>query len=516
MSGNKKSSVFSKNEHVQELVRISGELADIGNAAGLLSWDQETYMPVKGAEARAKQLATLAGIYHEKLTSLTVKQLINQVKKLKKLNIYSAALLREIGRVYRKENRLPKKLVEELSEVTSRAFDVWQKAKKESNFALFEKDLARVVRLNITAAKLLREKGQTVYDAMLDDYEHGLTEKEAERVFREVQPKLTALAKKLSKITAGADSKIANKGYKWEKQWGLGMRIIKDMGYDLEAGRQDTSAHPFTTGFGTGDVRITTWKNESDLRPALFATIHETGHALYEQGIDPRLERAILGGGTGLAMHESQSRMWENMVGRSEWFWKKYYPQAQQAFQALQAVSRQEFVKAINVVRPSLIRVEADEVTYGLHIIIRFEIEKDLVRGKIKIKDLPKIWNQKYKELLGVTPKNDREGVLQDVHWSHGLFGYFPTYLLGTMMAAQIFATAQKQIDVTNLKALREWLRVNIHQYGKVYSSSELLKRVTGERLNPQHYIDYLEEKFAKLYNPQVMNSKVTMMMTSV
>ena len=498
MSGNKKSKVFSKNKHVQELLRISGTLADVASAAGLLSWDQETYMPPKGAGARAKQLATLAGIYHDKATSKELGKLIRQAKPQ---NIYDKALVRERERAYRKETKLPKKLVEELSEATSRAFNIWQRAKKESDFSLFEKDLGRVLALSVQAAKLLQKKGQTIYDVMLDDYEHGLTEKEVERVFGEIKPKLTALSKRWSKTTAGADLKIANKGYEWQKQWDFGMRIIKDMGYDLDAGRQDTSAHPFTTGFGTGDVRITTWKNEQDLRPALFSTIHETGHALYEQGIDPRLERTILGNGTGLSMHESQSRLWENMVGKSEWFWEKYFPSLKSHFPSLKKVTSDEFVRAVNVVRPSLIRVEADEVTYGLHIIIRFEIERELVKGKIKVKDLPKIWNQKYKELLGVAPKNDREGVLQDVHWAHGSFGYFPTYLLGTMMAAQIFATAQKQIDVTNLKALREWLRVNIHRYGKVYTSSELLKRITGESLNPKYFVEYLQNKFNALYN---------------
>ena len=455
-------------------------------------------MPPKGAGARAKQLATLAGIYHDKATSRELGKLIRRAKPQ---NIYDKALVRERERAYRKETKLPKKLVEELSEATSKAFNIWQRAKKEGDFSLFEKDLGRVLKLMVQVAKLLRRKGQTVYDVLLDDYEHGLTEKEVERVFGEIKPKLTTLAKRWSKITAGADIKIANKGYEWKKQWDFGMRVIKDMGYDLDAGRQDISAHPFTTGFGTGDVRITTWKNEQDLRPALFSTIHETGHALYEQGIDPRLERTILGGGTGLVMHESQSRLWENMVGKSEWFWKKYFPSLKSQFPGLKKITNDEFVRAVNVVRPSLIRVEADEVTYGLHIIVRFEIERELVKGKIKIKDLPKIWNQKYKELLGVTPENDREGVLQDVHWAHGSFGYFPTYLLGTMMAAQIFATAQKQIDVTNLKALREWLRKNIHQYGKVYTSSELLKRITGEPLNPKYFMEYLQNKFNALYN---------------
>lgn len=487
--------MFSKNNHIQELLKISNELSDIGGSSAVLSWDQETYMPPKGSEARSKQLSTLAGIYHEKLIK-TPKELFGAKSK----NIYDQALIREMSREYEKAVKIPTKLVKEISEAISIAFSSWQIAKQKNDFKLFEKKLEKVLELSVKIAKLLQKRGQTIYETMLDDYEHGLTEKEIAIVFAEVKPKLTELAKKLSKVTIGADKKIANKKYDWVKQLDLGIQIIKDMGYDLQGGRQDLSAHPFTTGWSTGDVRITTWRNDNDLRPALFATIHETGHALYEQGVDKRLERTTLAGGTGLAMHESQSRMWENMVGRSEWFWKQYYPIFKKAFPVLAKIDRQEFVKAINVVKPSLVRVEADEVTYGLHIIIRFEIEKDLVAGKIKVHDLPKIWNKKYKEYLGITPKNDREGVLQDVHWSHGSFGYFPTYLLGTMMAAQIFNTAKKQIDVTNLKKLREWLRINIHQHGKIYPSNELLKIVTGESLNPKYYLDYLEEKFAKLY----------------
>ena len=283
------------------------------------------------------------------------------------------------------------------------------------------------------------------------------------------------------------------------------LSVLEDMGYNLTAGRQDRSAHPFTTNFGVSDVRITTWENEKDLRPALFATIHEAGHALYEQGVDKRLERTHLAGGQGLVMHESQSRMWENLVGRSQEFWDHHYTYLQREFPGqLGRVTEKGFVRAVNVVRPSLVRVEADEVTYGLHIMLRFEIEKELVRGRTKVKDLPGVWRQKMKDLLGVVPENDREGVLQDVHWAHGSFGYFPTYLLGTMAAAQIWHVVPeetKNLRGGDLKGLREWLRENIHKHGRLYTPKELLIRVTGEELNPRFFVRYLENKFRKLYN---------------
>lgn len=488
--------MFSKNKGVQELLKVSEELRDIGAAMCLLGWDQETYMPPKGSDIRAKQLATLAGIYHEKLISVPKSKF-----KIKSKNKYDIALVREMEREYEKAVKIPTKLVKQITEAISRGVENWKKAKKAAKFSLFEKYLEEIVALKIKAAKLLQKDlpaGRQVYDVMLDDFELGLTQAEVERVFNKLKTDLTNLAWILADKTKGADKVLAGKKYDIDEQRKFGLKVVADMGFDLEAGRQDKSTHPFEESLGIQDVRMTTWENDRDLRPMLFATIHETGHGLYEQGVDLKLERTHLAGGTGLAMHESQSRLWENMVGRSEWFWKKYFPQLKLVLRLAQ--DKQEFVRAINIVRPSLIRVEADEVTYGLHVIIRFEIEKDLIAGKIKVKDLPKIWNQKYKEYLGIVPKNDREGVLQDIHWAHGSIGYFPTYLFGTLTAAQIFNTAKRQMDVTDLKKLREWLRRNIHQYGKLYTSAELLKKVTGESLNPEYFVEYLKEKFEKLY----------------
>jgi len=493
-------------EKTSDLLEISHELSDIASALAVLSWDQETYMPSRGVGPRSMQLATLSGIYHEKLTDPRVGRMIARAKRTAGLNVYEKALVRETEREYNKAIKLPKKLVKEISEATSRSFDNWRTAKEKNRFALFAPDLEKVLGLQVKVAGLLREKDQSLYDAMLDNYEPGLTEVEISRVFEQIKLPLSKLASQLAITTHNADLHLTNKSYKKTDQWLFGMEMLKKMGFDLEAGRQDVSAHPFTTSFGITDVRITTWENETDLRPSLFATIHEAGHALYEQGVDLRLERTGLAGGTGLVMHESQSRLWENMVGRSAEFWTTYYPQLQRLFPALKKMSMDEFTKAINVVKPSLVRVEADEVTYGLHIILRFELEREMVGGKLKLHDLPEVWSQKMSQLLGIQPDNDREGALQDVHWSHGSFGYFPTYLLGTMTAAQLWktikstTTIESDIASGNLSTLTSWLRSHIHQYGRTYSSKELTRKITGDDLNAHYLVEYLEDKFIKLY----------------
>jgi carboxypeptidase Taq len=488
--------MFSKDKNIQKLIEEAHELSDISAACAVLSWDQEVYMPQKGGPVRAKQLATQAGLLHQKITNL-------QIPKIKSKNIYDLALVRELKKLQFKATKIPTYLVKEISKTASLAQQDWQKAKLAKNFSLFVHSLDKILRLKIKAAKLIKTKNQTVYETLLDDFEPGLTEKQIDAVFSQLKPHLIKLAVKYSKLTKNADKNIVNKHYDPSVQWRFGLKIASDMGYDLEAGRLDKSAHPFTITFANNDVRITTWENATDLRPSLFAIIHETGHALYEQGVDHKLDRLQigegggLGGGVGMAMHESQSRLWENIIGRSEWFWKKYFPNLKSQFPNLKNISLDQFVKAVNVIRPSLVRVEADEITYGLHIIIRYEIEKDLLAGKIKVQDLPKVWNAKYKECLGVTPKNDAQGLLQDIHWSHGAFGYFPTYLLGTLISAQLW---QKMPKTTDLKTIREWLRKNIHQHGRVYTTNELLQKTTGEPLNPKHFIQYLEEKFKKMY----------------
>jgi len=488
--------MFSKDKNIQRLLETAHGLSDISSASAVLAWDQEVYMPIKGGPARAKQMATMAGMFHNNLINL-------QIPNVKSKNIYDLALVREMKKLKAKATKIPEKLIKEISEAASLAQQSWQLAKQKKNFGLFATSLEKILKLKIQAAKLLKTKHQSIYDAMLDEFEPGLTEKQVDYVFLALKPKLIKLAKKLKFLTLNADKNIVNKKYDLITQCKFGLKIASAMGYDQEAGRLDTSAHPFTITFSNCDVRITTWKNKKDIRPSLFAIIHESGHALYEQGVDPRLDRLQigegggLGGGIGMAMHESQSRLWENIIGRSEWFWQKYFSSLKSQFPNLKKISLKQFIKAINVVKPSLVRVEADEVTYGLHIMIRYEIEKDLVAGKTKVRDLPKIWNAKYKEYLGMTPKNDAKGVLQDIHWSHGAFGYFPTYLLGTLISAQLW---KKMPKTTDLRVLREWLRKNIHQFGRIYTTDELLKKITGETLNPKYFLEYLEQKFQRLY----------------
>ena len=494
--------MFSDKPEIQALKNKLHEISDISSAGAVLSWDQEVNMPPKGSAARGQQLATLAAIGHSKMIDPEIGELITDADRVAESE-YDKALVREMKRAYERATKIPPQLVKDMTVTTSRAFGTWRTAKAVSDFAKFAPDLAEVLRLRLEIAKKIRVPGQSLYDTLLDEFEPGLTEAEVERVFAQVRKPLSTLAKQLAEKTKGADEILKGKTYEEKQQWEMGMQILRDMGYDLEAGRQDVSPHPFTITFGVQDVRITTWKNETDPRPALFATIHEAGHALYEQGVDVALDRLFMGetgglsGGTGLAMHESQSRLWENIVGRSPEFW---------AMRDLPwDVDKAAWIKAINVVKPSLVRVEADEVSYGLHIMVRFEIEKELVNGKLEVADLPKAWNAKYQELLGVTPSTDSEGVLQDIHWAHGAFGYFPTYLLGSMIAAQLWRTYSAKYSglstQEDLKRLREWLRENIHKHGRVYSTKELLVKVTGEELNPEYYLEYLENKFKKLYN---------------
>ena len=473
--------MFSKgNKDIQRLLVDSHSLSDLSSVIALLSWDQEVNMPSKGGAARAKQLATLSEIFHNKLISL-------KLPKVKTNNIYDLALIREMTKAKNRAKKIPTSLIKEFSETISLAQQDWQRAKKMNKFEVFAPSLKKVIKLKLQMAKLLKSKGQTLYDVMLDEFEPGLSETEISLVFNKIKIDLSKRVSELKVLTQNADKRIANKKFE------VGTKVIFDMGYDLAAGRIDRSAHPFTTTFDRNDVRITTWENKRDFRPKLYATIHEAGHALYEQGLNPELDRLYLGeggglsGGVGMAMHESQSRLWENMIGRSEEFCNKY-------------LSPETF-KVVNVIKPSPVRVEADEVSYGLHIIIRFEIERELINGQIKVEDLPKIWREKYKKYLGIIPKNDAEGTLQDIHWAHGAFGYFPNYFLGSLIASQLLNTAKKQIDIYNFKLLREWLRKNIHQYGRIYTTKELLLKITVEDLNPRYFLDYIDQKFTKMYN---------------
>lgn len=476
---------FTSGKNIRKLLEISNELSDLGSALGLLSWDQEVMMPEKGANSRAFVLSTMSGIYHDKLTCSATGEALDACETDTTLNEIDKALVREMRRECDKATKLPKELVKELSETTSRAYESWQKAKKLNDFAIFSGDLEKLLQLKIKAAELVKNPDQSLYDSMIDEYEEGLTENEIEKVFGGIREELKTMIQEISIKTRGWGDEVFDiQKTNWED---FTKEVVTKMGYDWGGGRMDTTAHPFEISIGHGDVRITVWREGADWKETLMAAMHEAGHALYEQGVDEVFSRTHLGGGQGLVIHESQSRLWENMVGRSREFW---------------SIKNESMWKAVNAVKPSPIRVLADEVTYGMHIILRFEIERDLIAGKIKVADLPFVWNRKMVELLGIEPKSDTEGVLQDVHWSHGSFGYFPTYFLGTMAAAQFWNKARRDINLTemckthNFSGLKRWLNENIHKYGRVYKGKDLIERVTGEPLNPKYFIDYINTKF--------------------
>jgi carboxypeptidase Taq len=495
-----------------ELLAHVHELADVGAAAALLDWDQQTMMRPKSAESRAYQQGTIQAIHHERLTAPALRSALERAEREGSgpppfSDDAGSALLREVRREVERAVKLPTDYVKELAETTARAFQSWQRARAESSFAIYRDDLARVVDLKRREAQLVGY-GESPYDALLDEYEPGQTEAMTAAVFADLRRDTVQLLADLRHSGVRPDNTPLFRHYDKQKQWDFGLGVLAAMGFDFEAGRQDYSAHPFTTSFSPTDVRVTTRVYEDDLRAGLFGTIHEGGHALYELGIDPSLARTPLASSPSLGMHESQSRLWENAIGRSAPFWRYWYPRLRDVFpEQLQAVPEDAFLRAVNTVQPSFIRVEADEVTYNLHIILRFELETAVLGGRMEVDELPEAWDAKMAASLGITPQNAAEGLLQDVHWSYGSLGYFPTYSLGNLYFAQILATIRRQfpdfderIAAGDLLFVREWLREQIHRFGRIYPANELIRRVTGEPLNPRYFTQYLRGKYGALY----------------
>lgn len=496
-------------EKLCKLKELLARVYDLGAAEAVLSWDQETYMPPGGAEARAQQLATLAKLAHEFFTSEEIGKLLEDLEpQVRQLDYDSddASLVRVTKRDYERAVKVPSALVAEITKAASLGREAWKEAKATSNFLKFYPHLERIVELSIRKAEALGYK-ERIYDALLEGYEPGMKTSQIEKIFADLKEKLVPIVRQIASCEKPDDS-FLHKEYDERVQWDFGLEVIKDFGFDLKKGRQDTSAHPFTTGFSVSDVRLTTRIQKDYFPSAFFSTIHECGHGLYHQGIDPALERTPLAEGASLGMHESQSRLWENLVGRSRLFWLHYYPRLKKRFPSqLRYVSLERFYRAINKVEPSLIRVEADEVTYNLHIMLRFELENAMLEGRIKIKDLPQIWNAKMEEYLGIVPPNDAQGVLQDIHWSQAYLGYFPTYSLGNLISAQIFEQAKKdipslpeQISSGQFGELLSWLRNNIYRHGRKFTSNELLKRITGKELQAESYLKYIREKYSEIY----------------
>lgn len=492
----------------RELIELARESGILQSAAELLEWDQQVCMPSGGNAHRAEQMALLAGMVHEKVTAPRIGELLAELEQaVYPAGSVEAVNLREIGRRYRKKTCLPARLVKEITRVTANAHPVWVQARSKKDFALFRPQLERIVALKREQAEAVGYE-HSPYDALLDDYEPGELASRLTNLFGALAPKLTDLLQRITDAPQRPDSSVVRRHFPVDSQRTLGIEAARAIGFDFNSGRVDPVVHPFCLTVGPGDVRITTRYNESFFNEAFFGFMHETGHGLYEQGLVAEDFGLPTGESVSLGIHESQSRMWENCVGRSGPFWEFFFPRLVKVFpEATRGVAIEHWLWAINEVRPSFIRVEADEVTYNLHIILRFELERALIEGELAVADLPAAWNEKFSQMLGLEVPDDSQGVLQDVHWSAGLFGYFPTYCLGNLYAAQLFATASEQIQSLEegftrgeFLPLLDWLRAKIHRRGMSLPARELVKEVTGHELSPQYLLNYLERKFTSLY----------------
>ncbi len=493
------------------------EIQRINSAASVLSWDQETYMPAGGGAARAEQIAVLQGLAHQKLISEEVASLLSSwvdpatgqaaEQGQNGWDEQARSLLREVWRDFSRARKLPSAFVVRLSRACSLAQQAWVEAREANDFKAFLPHLSTLLAMKREEADYLGYK-VSPYDALLDVYEPGSTIAQLAPLFDQLRARLVPLLKRVTGSAVSIDHTILTQQFDNTRQVEFGRLVLTAMGYDFDRGRLDLSAHPFTTSFHPTDVRVTTRVFERDLPSCLFSCIHEGGHGLYDQGLDPRYYGTPLGEAVSLGIHESQSRLWENCVGRSRAFWRFFYPILQQTFpDQLMRVDQEQFYAAINRAQPSLIRVEADELTYNLHIMLRFEIERDLIEGHLRPDDLPGIWNDKMRHDLGIVPDRDADGVLQDVHWSMGAFGYFPTYTLGNLYAVQFFEQAKRELpdledDIARgqLLGLRRWLEQKIHRWGRMFTPTHLSQRITGSSLDPEPFLHYLEHKYSELY----------------
>ncbi len=498
---------------LDRLKEIGQELTNLQNALELLYWDQETKMPKLAVSERAEQIACLSKIIHEKSTAPEIEGLFETMGiegegdiRNDRYNELDSGFLRHFFRDFSKQRKIPSRLVSDLAKATSLAQNNWIVARKKNDFNLFLPFLRRNIDLLIEKADCLGYAAHP-YDPLLDEYEPYADTELIDRVFETLQVRLSDIVRKIQSSDQ-VDSSFLETRFNTGKQDRFGREVIADLGYSMENGRLDISAHPFTITLGSRDVRITTRFSEKSLLSGLFSNIHETGHALYELGFDDEIRNNILATGTSLGMHESQSRLWENQLGRSLSFWRQYLPRLQKYFpKQLAGIDPEQFYRAVNSVRPSMIRVEADEVTYNLHIILRFNLEKELMARRLDAADLPDRWDDLMEQYLGIRPENPAEGVLQDVHWSAGLIGYFPTYALGNLYSAQLFrrmktdiADLDTQVAAGQFGGILSWLRTHVHRHGAAYSAEEICRRVTGEGLNPDHFLSYIEEKYRGIY----------------
>jgi carboxypeptidase Taq len=478
---------------------ILAEIADIKHAESVLDWDSRVSMPHAGAHARAEISATLTRLAHERFVSDEVGELLHELAPETAEDSLEAALVRVTHRLWDRACRVPAELAGEMAHANGVAVAAWDEAKAASDFASFVPHLERQLELKRRYIECFPET-ETPYDVLLEDYEEGMTTTEVLDVFGRLKEELVPL---VERHREPVDDLLLRGPFPVGAQQEAGLLVLEAFGYDVDSWRIDETPHPFASKPGTGDIRLTTHTDASDLT-SLFSTMHEFGHGVYEFDVDPAFARTPLGGGTSSAIHESQSRTWENLVGRSSGFWRWFYPQLQSILPAaLSGIDEDSFVRGVNAVRPGLIRGDADEVTYGLHIILRFELERELLDGTVAARDLPEVWNARMQAYLGVEVPDDARGVLQDMHWSVGLFGYFPTYQLGNVISVQIWERAtedlgdlEEQFARGEFLPLREWLKEQIYRHGSRYPPRDLLRRVTGSDLDPEPYLRYLRTKF--------------------
>jgi carboxypeptidase Taq len=486
------------------------ETALLQSTFSLLGWDEQTGMPSGAADYRGEQMAYLAGIIHRRRTDNRLGEWLDELgdsSLCAEPHSVEGTIVRESKRQFERQSKLPDSLVMELTRTAVQGQHNWQHARKESDFSIFMPSLQKLIQLKQEEADAI---GYTEcrYDALLDEYEPWETTARVKNILEGLRGELIPLLQKIKNSPSTIETSCLHKYFSIEKQRQVGKEIAENIGFDFQQGRIDTTVHPFCTEIGPCDTRITTRYDDTFLPTSLFGILHEAGHAIYEQGLRKEWYGLPAGETISLGIHESQSRIWENQIGRSREFWMGYFPRLQNEFpDALQDISLDEFYKGINNVTPSPIRVEADEVTYNLHILIRFELEQLLLNDELHVADLPEAWNDKYEAYLDIRPENVAEGVLQDIHWSGGAFGYFPTYALGNLYSAQFFAKCASDIDdlheqISNgqFSAFRHWLQENIHQHGQCYSAAELVLRVTGEPLTHRYLIEYLSEKADGIY----------------
>jgi carboxypeptidase Taq len=495
---------------LQDLKTRLQEINDLNSAAALLGWDQTTYMPPGGAPARGRQMATLARLAHEKFVDPAIGRLLDELEPWAAGQPYDsdeAALIRATRRDYDRLAKVPADFIAQFYAHSAASYDAWTRARPANDFAAVQPFLEKTLDLSRQLADFFPGY-EHIADPLIDFADYGMKASSVRAVFGQLREALAPIVQAIT-AQAPADDACLRQPFPEDQQLAFGVEVIKKFGYDFERGRQDKTHHPFMTKFSLGDVRITTRVKGDDLGEALFSTMHEAGHAMYEQGIRMEYEATPLAGGTSAGVHESQSRTWENLVGRSRGFWEHFYPKLQAAFpEQLGKVPLDTFYRAINKVQPSLIRTDADEVTYNLHVILRFELELQMLEGTLAIKDLPEAWHARYQADLGVRAPDHRDGVLQDVHWYGGqIGGVFQGYTLGNILGAQFYAKALEahpeipaQIAQGEFGALHGWLKSNLYQHGSKYTAPELIQRVTGEGLNIAPYIRYLRAKYGELY----------------